>query len=96
MDFLLYYDGSAHEDEMWNAHMKLDQSLTEGITVMCKVSVELLLLDSTNLPLDNDHLRLTSKICATLGLILKNDPLKGHGTDHHGATSVGTNYIIAS
>ena len=47
--------------------MKLDDDLTEGIAAMWKVDVDILLLDSTISSLDDDHLRLRSKICTTLG-----------------------------
>ena len=45
--------------------------------------------------LDEDHLRLRSKTHATLGLMRKHDPCRGHGADHHGIASVGANCIVA-
>ena len=81
-DGLLHNVGDAHEDEMWNPDMKLDDILTEGITMMWKVDVDLLLFDITTLSLDDDRLRLRSKICTALGLMRKNEPFNGHGLDH--------------
>ena len=87
--------GNACKDEMWNAEMKLDDSLTEVINMMWKVAVDLFLFDSTTLSLDDDYLRLRSKFCATLGLMRNHDPCEGHGPNHHGDASMGTNFILA-
>ena len=54
--------------------MKLDNSLTEVIPMMWKVDADLFLFDITMLSLDDDHLRLRSKICAVLGSIQKYEP----------------------
>ena len=67
--------------------MKLDDNLTKGITATWKVTVELLLIDVTMLSLDNNHLRLRSKMCAVLGSMRKYNPCKGCGPDHHGVAS---------
>ena len=75
--------------------MKLDDNLIEGITIMWKVAVDLLLFDSTILSLDDDHLRLTSKICTTLGLIRNYNPFKGHDPDYHDATSACINFLLS-
>ena len=48
---------------------EVDDSLTGVFAMMWNANVDLLLLDRTILSLDDDHLRLRSKICATLGLI---------------------------
>ena len=81
------------KDETWNSGTKLDDSLTEGIGMMWNVAVELLFIDRTTLSLDDDHLRLRSKICAVLCLMRKHDTFKGHVLDHHGIGSVVTNCI---
>ena len=65
--------GNVCKDETWNADMKLDDSLTEGITMTWKVTAEIFLFDSTMLALEDDNLRLRSKMCAVLGLIGNHD-----------------------
>ena len=47
------------------------------------------------LPLDNDYLRLRSKICEALGLMQNNNPCKGCSTDYHEITSAGVNCLIS-
>ena len=46
----------------------IDDSLPEGITMMWKVDIDVLLFDRIIL-FHDDHLRLRSKMCATLGLM---------------------------
>ena len=58
--------GIFHKDEMQNEDTKLDDSLTEAITMMWKVAVDIFLFDSTMLSLGDNHLLLRSKACATL------------------------------
>ena len=79
--------GNVYRDETLNADTKLDDILTEGISMMWNVYVELLLLDSTMLSLDDDHLYLRYKICAVLVLMKNHYPCEGNRPDHHGATS---------
>ena len=75
--------------------MKLDDDLTEGITATWKVAVDLLLLDSTILSLDDNDLRLRSKVCAALGSMRKHHPYKGCGPNHRSVASAGTNCLLS-
>ena len=59
-----------------------------------KVAMRMLLIDSTMISLDNDHLHSISKICAVLGSMRNHDPHNGNGPDHHSATILGTNCIV--
>ena len=43
--------------------MNLDNSLTEGITMMWKVDVDILLFDSTKVSLYNDRMHPTMMVC---------------------------------
>ena len=86
--------GNVCKDETWNADMKLDDSLTEGIAVTRKVAMEMLFLDSTILPLDDDHLRSRSNFFAVLGSTRNHDPHKVNSPDHHSTTILGKNCIV--
>ena len=55
---------NACKDEIWNVGMKLDDMLTEGILMIRKGAVDILLLYGTILSLDDDYIRLRSKICS--------------------------------
>ena len=76
--------------------MKLDGNLTEGVAAAQKVVVDLLLLDSLLLSLDDDCLRSRSKSCAALGSTRKGNPCERRGPDHHSDTGVGANHALAS
>ena len=90
------YDASnSHKHETCNVDMNLDDILTEDISMTWKISVNILLLDSTMLSLGDNYLRLRSKICVTLGLMQKHNPFKRRGPSHQSATSVDVNYILS-
>ena len=67
---------------MWNAKMKLDDGLTEGIPIVWKVTSDISLFYSTMLSFANDRLRLRYYLFSKSGLIRKHGPFKRCGPDH--------------